>query len=419
VAVAVVPAWVAARTARTELALTEVRGRLSGDVVEWLPAVVELSAAGTTDRALARLAVVDEDVRRIERRVSWNNGWGTGAITAVAGLTVLGCLVAGARAVSSGELAGVWLAVVVLTPLAAFELMATLPTAAGHAHRVRAAARRVFAVVDAEPPVVDPATPQVLPTSPYDIGLDQVSVRWSRATDDAVRDLSLSLTAGRRVALVGPSGSGKSTVAAALLRFLPIHEGSYTIDEVDAGELAADDVRRVVGLLDQQAHLFDTSVRENLLLADRAAADDDLHDVLARARLADWVAGLPRGWETPVGEHGATLSGGQRQRLALARLLLADFPVVVLDEPGEHLDVLTADALTADLLAATRDRTTLIVSHRLHGLADVDEIAVMDRGRIIERGTHAELLGQGGWYASTWRRERELAQPLVDSRSTT
>jgi ATP-binding cassette subfamily C protein CydCD len=156
-------------------------------------------------------------------------------------------------------------------------------------------------------------------------------------------------------------------------------------------------------------------VRENLLLARKGATEAELRRVLDRARLLDWVDGLPHGLDTLVGEHGARLSGGQRQRLALARALLADFPVLVLDEPAEHLDLPTADALTADLLAATQGRTTLLITHRLAGLEAVDEVIVLDAGRVVQRGTHAELLAVDGPLRALARREAE-AESLVGAR---
>jgi ATP-binding cassette subfamily C protein CydCD len=165
---------------------------------------------------------------------------------------------------------------------------------------------------------------------------------------------------------------------------------------VDAYGVHSDDVRRLVGLCAQDAHLFDSSVRENLLLAKKDATEGELRDALRRARLLDWAEGLPDGLDTLVGEHGAWLSGGQRQRLALARALLADFPVLVLDEPAEHLDLPTADALTADLLAATEGRTTLLITHRLAGLESVDEVVVLDAGRVVQRGSYAELAAVEG-----------------------
>jgi ATP-binding cassette subfamily C protein CydCD len=209
------------------------------------------------------------------------------------------------------------------------------------------------------------------------------------------------------VAVVGPSGSGKTTLAQVLLRFLDADAGTYTLGGVDAYAMDGDDVRRFVGLCAQDAHLFDSSVRENLLLARKDATEAELRDALARARLLDWADGLPDGLDTLIGEHGARLSGGQRQRLALARALLADFPVLVLDEPAEHLDLPTADALTSDLLTATAGRTTLLITHRLAGLDAVDEVIVLADGRVVQRGPYAELVAVDGPLREMREREAE------------
>jgi ATP-binding cassette subfamily C protein CydCD len=242
-----------------------------------------------------------------------------------------------------------------------------------------------------------------------------VTARHEGQDRDALADLDLTLAEGRRVAVVGASGSGKTTLAQVLLRFLDADAGTYTLGGVDAYGLHSDEVRRLVGLCAQDAHLFDSSVRENLLLAKKDASEEELRDALRRARLLDWAEGLPDGLDTLVGEHGAWLSGGQRQRLALARALLADFPVLVLDEPAEHLDLPTADALTADLLAATEGRTTLLITHRLAGLESVDEVVVLDEGRVVQRGSYAELAGVEGPLRGMAEREAE-SELLVAAR---
>ena len=192
-----------------------------------------------------------------------------------------------------------------------------------------------------------------------------------------------------------------------LLRFLEPQAGRITLGGTDAAALDGDSVRRVLGICAQDAHVFDSSLRENLRLARPGCEESELWAALAAARLADWARGLPEGLDTMVGEHGARISGGQRQRLALARALLADFPALILDEPAEHLDLATADALTADLLAATRDRATLLITHRLAGLDTVDEILVLDAGRIVQRGPWSELVAAEGPLRLMWERERQ------------
>jgi ATP-binding cassette, subfamily C, bacterial CydCD len=201
-----------------------------------------------------------------------------------------------------------------------------------------------------------------------------------------------------------------------LLRFLDPASGAYTLGGTDTRVMEGDAVRRLVGLCAQDAHIFNSSLRENLRLARTGATEAELRGALAGARLLDWADGLPDGLDTPVGEHGARLSGGQRQRLALARALLADFQVLVLDEPAEHLDLATADALTVDLLTATEGRTTLLITHRLHALDTVDEVIVLDAGRVVQRGPYAELAELDGPLRRM--REREQESDLAGSRHT-
>ena len=226
-----------------------------------------------------------------------------------------------------------------------------------------------------------------------------------------LRGVDLTLEPGQRLAVIGPSGAGKSSLAATLLRFLPYEAGSVRLDETELDRLAGDDVRSVLGMVGQEAHMFDTTLAENLRVGRRSASDADLEEVLNRVGLADWLHGLPKGLETEVGRNGGRLSSGQRQRVAVGRALLADFPVLVLDEPVEHLDPLAADAMTADLLALTSGRSTVLITHRLAGLESVDEILVMAEGQVVERGTHDDLLALGGRYCELWwdemRTERE------------
>lgn len=210
------------------------------------------------------------------------------------------------------------------------------------------------------------------------VALVGVTARYAGAEAPVLSSFDLRLEPGRRVALVGPSGAGKTTVTNLLLRFLDPQEGRVTIDGRDVRELSQEDVRRTFALAGQEAHVFDSTIRENLRLGRPLATDDELHDALRRARLDEWVASLPEGLDTQVGEEGAQLSGGQRQRLVLARALLADAPVLLLDEPTAHLDPATAEALVADVLAAVHDRSVLLITHRPEGLDLVDDVVRLD-----------------------------------------
>jgi ATP-binding cassette subfamily C protein CydCD len=406
-----VPLVTGAVARRAEQRLAPARGVLATRVADLLSGTAELAVAGALPARTAEAKRADRALTRIASRAATATAIGDGLTALVSGLTVAGTALLGARAVGDGRLSGVAMAVVVLTPLAAFEAVLGMPLAAQFRQRVRRSAERVYEVLDAPDPVREPERPAKPPVSPFPLRLEGLGARYAGQERDALAGLDLTLEQGRRVAVVGVSGAGKTTLAQVLLRFLDVREGTYMLGGADAGMLDGDDVRLLVGLCAQDAHLFDSSVRENLLLARKDADEEDLRDALARARLLDWVDGLPDGLDTLIGEHGARLSGGQRQRLALARALLADFPVLVLDEPAEHLDLPTADALTADLLAATEGRTTLLITHRLAGLDAVDEVVVLAEGRVAQRGTYAELTSVKGPLRAMV--EREAAGELL------
>ncbi|MEU3052768.1 thiol reductant ABC exporter subunit CydD [Streptomyces griseus] len=392
---------------RTERQLAPARAALATRVADLLGSTAELTVAGALPARQARLRTADRLLTRIASRAAAATALGGGLSALVCGLTVVAAAAVAVPAVNDGRLSGVALAVVVLTPLAAFEAVTGLPLAVQYRRRVARSAERVFEVLDAPVPVREPGSPAEEPVSPFPLEVRGLSARYPGAARDALSSLDLTLTPGRRIAVVGPSGSGKTTLAQVLLRFLDASAGTYRLGGVEAAALESDTVRRSVGLCAQDAHVFDSTIRENLRLARPGATDPELRDALSRARLLEWVAALPQGLDTPVGEHGARLSGGQRQRLALARALLADFPVLVLDEPAEHLDLPTADALTADLLDATRGRATVLITHRLTGLEAVDEVLVLDAGRVVQRGPYAELAAEEGPLRRMLERERE------------
>jgi thiol reductant ABC exporter CydC subunit len=399
--------WLTGRlTRRREAERAAARAELTVAVVDLLHGAPELSAYGAVGDQRRRIAMSEARLVRVVSSAARTAGVGQGVAILLSGLAMWGGLLVGVAAVHDGVLDGVLLAVIALVPLAAFELGADLPAAAQTLQRVRRSSARTIEVLEAAPPVAEPSHPRpVSHGASHVLRVRDVRARYGADHPWVLNGVDLDLVTGRSVAVVGGSGAGKSTLANVLLRFLPYQDGSVTLDGTPVSELAGDDYRRIVGLVSQDAYIFDTTLEENLRLARRDATRQQLLDALDRARMRDWVTDLPAGLETRVGAHGAEISGGQRQRLALARALLADFPVLVVDEPGEHLDIHTADALVADLLETRADHATLLITHRLAGLHAVDEIIVLDHGRVLERGSHAGLLSRGAAYARMWARE--------------
>ncbi|HTA33213.1 MAG TPA: thiol reductant ABC exporter subunit CydC [Solirubrobacteraceae bacterium] len=406
VAATLVPWLTGLLAARSEARQAAARATLSSSVVDLLEGAPELAINGAMPAQLQRALAADTELTWIARKSARTAGIGRGLTSLCCGLAMWGALLVGVAAITEGRMNGVLLAGIALIPLVAFELAAVLPGATQTLQRVRRSAARVLEVIDTAAPVDEPAEPRTLPSGPYALSARGLRVSYPGSSRLALAGVELDLRPGRRVALVGPSGAGKTTLAAAALRFLPYQGGSIALNTVELAELAGDDCRRVVGLVSQDAHVFDSTLEENLRLARRDATSEQLREALARAQLLDWAERLPAGMATELGERGARMSGGQRQRLAIARALLADFPVLIVDEPGEHLDIATADAIVAELLASTRERATLLITHRLAGLEEIDEVLVLDHGRVLERGTHAELLALGRRYAEQWWRER-------------
>ena len=257
-----------------------------------------------------------------------------------------------------------------------------------------ASARRVFHLADAAPRVRDPAAPLPLPKEATMV-LDRVSLSYAGAAVPAVRDIDLTLAPGRRTLVVGPSGSGKSSLVNLILRFEPPETGRITIGGVPVERLKAADLRRRIVAVPQHVHLFTATVAENLRLADPGATPGDLEAVCRVAQIHDFLAAQPAGYDTYAGAAGLKLSGGQVRRLAVARALLKDAPIMILDEPTEGMDRETAAALMHALLEATRDKALLVISHQPTALDRFDEIIVLEAGRVVRRGRVDTLLDAG------------------------
>ncbi len=295
---------------------------------------------------------------------------------------------------------------------------------------------RVFEVLDIKPLIVEHPHPSQVPDGPVSIDLEDVHFSYpsaeqvslasleevisldDRATEEILHGVSLRVEPGQMVALVGSSGAGKSTIASLVPRLYDVGAGAVRISGIDVRELSFDSLRGTVGVVTQDGHLFHDTIGANLRYARPEATDDEIWNALTNARLAPLVASLPDGLDTVVGERGYRLSGGERQRLTLARLLLAQPRVVILDEATAHLDSESELAVQEALGAALAGRTALVIAHRLATVRAADAIAVVEGGRIVEQGTHAELLRAGGRYADLYRTQFDEGQAVPAAAAT-
>jgi len=357
------------------------RAALTSELVETIAGAPELALAGRGEERVRRLRASEARLAAIGRR----DGVAAGAATALGslacGLSVVGVLLVAIPAVRSGALAGVLLAALVFLVLAAFEGVAPLSYAGRRLRACAAAAARLDELVEREPAVCDPARPVAIPDS-GDLVLEDVCARYGPHEPWVLEHASLRLRVGRAVVLRGASGAGKTTLAELLVRFRDPDSGCVRIGGVDLRESAQQELRGAVVLADQDAHVFNTTLRENVLLARRDASEEELWQALQGAGLEAWARGLPDGLDTSVGENGALLSGGERQRIGLARALLTRARYLILDEPTAHLDAHTAEAVMSAIAVAARDRGVLVITHGDVGVDLFDELLELREGRI-------------------------------------
>jgi thiol reductant ABC exporter CydC subunit len=358
-------------------------GSLSAQVVDALAGAPELLAFGADARLLGAVEELGIRSDALERR---HARLGTGAtllIQVCLAVAVTAVLATGVAAVHAQHLGQVMVAVLPLAALATFETVPGVPVAVARALAVRAAARRLFALEEVPLPVRDPAAPSQPTGGVPEVAFADAALRYDPGLPRALDGVNLRLPTGGRVAVTGSSGAGKSSLVTALLRYWPLEDGTLSLDGTEVQRLRQADARAVCALADQRAQMFAGTVRSNLTLGRPDATEAEVTDALRAARLDAWVAGLPHGLDTPVGEDGVALSGGERRRLAVARALLAPGPVIVLDEPTSGLDPGLADELMDGVFAAAGARSVLVITHRAGEAARCDETVTLEAGRVV------------------------------------
>lgn len=358
------------------------RAELNATLVDQVQGMADMLACGQETLFRERTLDLNDRLNRLHARLAVIRGLGNGLaalFTSLAALTVLALAI---PLVSGGQIEGVYLALLPLTAIASFEAVQPLAQAFQVLESSRAAARRLFELIDATPAVLDPAEPAASPDR-FDLVVEDLRFRYAADEPAALDGISFAVSPGGRLGIVGASGAGKSTLANLLLRYWDYEEGSIRLGGVELRALAAEDARELIGVVAQHTHLFNTSVRDNLFLANPEASEEEMIAACRQAQLHDFVLSLPEGYETLVGENGLKLSGGERQRLAIARTILKGAPVLILDEATTHLDSLTEARVWEGLAGFMAGRTVLIISHQQAGMATVDQVIRLEEGKVV------------------------------------
>lgn len=372
-------------------AVTAHGAELNAALVDHLEGRAELDIYDPGRRHRAAVDTTSDTLIAAEGRLAGIAGFAGAGVGLAAQASLLAVILIGAPRVLGGSLPGPDLPMLALFSLALFEAVAPLPLAFQTLPGTLASARRIFTLVDRPAPVVEPAAPKPVPAT-GELAFSHTGLTYPGAERPAVSDVSFVLEPGRRVGIVGQSGSGKSSLVSLALRFRAPSTGAVSFGGQDLGAYDADALRARLAVLAQGDHLFSATIRENLIIAAPGASDDELRTACAKAGILAFVDNQPNGLDTFVGAHGAKVSGGEARRLGLARALLKDAPILILDEPTEGLDTQTEQQVMGAVLQATEGRALLLISHRRARLDAMDEIIVMADGRVTARGTPAAIL---------------------------
>ena len=375
----------------------KLRAELNARIVDGLQGVQDLLALGQAAEQQERVSALDLKLGRVQRRMASITGLQDALGDLTMNLAMWTVLILAIPLVNEGRIGGVYLAFLVLLVLGSFEAVRPLGGAFQFLGRSLGAGERLFEIADMKPHVLGPGKPLPAPTR-HTLEFDHVGFSYEEDEPLVLEKISFKVEPGSRVAIVGPSGSGKSTIVNLALRFWEPTHGAVRLGGHDLRRYAEKDLRETIGVVAQDTYLFNETLRNNLLLAKPGASDTEISSALERAQLAELINGLPQGLDSWVGEQGLRLSGGERQRLAVARALLKGAPVLVLDEPTANLDPSTEHRLLTEIYELMCGRATLVVTHRLVHMERMDEIVVLNQGRIVERGAHHQLLEAKGLY---------------------
>lgn len=417
IAAASVPSWLLRRAQDEGGRLREELGELGANVVDIVQGTREVLAASAEDLILERIEAQHGRIRRTSISHGRRSGIEHAATDAITALAAIAVVTATAVLTSNGTFETSRIPVALILAAGAFAPLSSLTTTLREVGQVSAAAERIVALVQAEPVVVDrvdeTASASRLPSTgrPLRVAFDRVRFRYGPHLPEVLHDVSFAIEPGETVALVGHSGAGKSTCANLLLRLWDAEEGAVTVGGADVRELLQRDLRPLIAVVPQDVYLFHTSVADNLRLGRPHATDDEVRRAARLAQATSFIELLPDGFASVLGERGASISGGQRQRLAIARALLRNAPILVMDEAVANLDAESEAALRDAMAEVARDRSTLLIAHRPSTIRTADRVVVLDHGEVVESGSYTGLMESGGHLAQLLARSPVLLDP--------
>jgi ATP-binding cassette, subfamily C, bacterial CydCD len=384
------------------------RAALQSQLVDGIQGLPDLLAFGRAEDRAKLLAATGSAYGDSQKQMARINGVHSALGTLLINLGLWTMLMLVIPQVTAGNIKGVMLGTFALMTFASFEAVNPLPLAAQMWNSSREAAKRLFDVVDTEPVISDRVISDQLPLTNHQLQITNLTFSYPNTTTPALDRVTFDLQPSTSIAIVGPSGAGKSTIANLMFRFWEYESGEISLGGESLKSLNQDEVRKRLALVSQSSYFFNTSIRENLRLARPKITQEEMEAAARAAQIHEFITSLPKGYDTLIGEQGLRLSGGERQRLAIARALLKDAPILLLDEPTANLDPITEKQVLDVLFEIMRNRTSLLITHRLVGLENVNEILVLDHGRIVERGRHDDLIMDDGVYRRLWNSQNRM-----------
>ncbi|MEA4903155.1 thiol reductant ABC exporter subunit CydC [Desulfitobacterium sp.] len=387
------------------------KSQLQVQTLDLIQGMSELISFGQEESFLEKIKTTQQRYSSAQRSYSRLEGLSGAALGVVSNLGMWVVLVFGVILIEQGKLDGVYLGMLTLGVLSSFETIEALPMSLQKFDETRVAAERLWELKESKPEVPETlrtstasAIDSVFPSYSPVLEISQLHFRYEQGEPYVLQDISFKVPLKGKVGIVGPSGAGKSSLVQLLLRFWDYHVGSIKLNGKELKTIDAAQARHYFGVVTQKTHLFNATVKENLLLASPQATDEELYEACRKAKIHDFILSLPEGYESKIGEEGLKLSGGQRQRLAIARVILTNAPILILDEATTGLDPVTERDVIEEILDLMKDRTIIVISHHLPIMQKLDEVLVFNEGKIAERGTHQELLNEGKLYTKLWDR---------------